>query len=150
MSVQRAAFVPVRVFVGPVEGWTGPIAHARTMIAPSLNVAAAATASAQAASQMQASASGPTEPAAPAPLALLGATSPLPATLATTAFVRKTKTLSLAVPSAKRRLHASAPAAKVASTEPASAKPETKAKAPLKAKAKVVAKHPVKTKTSSK
>ena len=31
MSMPRAAFVPVRVFIGPVAGWSGPIAQAQAI-----------------------------------------------------------------------------------------------------------------------
>ncbi|MDX7953603.1 D-alanyl-D-alanine carboxypeptidase, partial [Lichenihabitans sp. Uapishka_5] len=48
-SRPRVAFTPVRVFVGPVEGWTGPIAHARNMAVPAPANVANATAGSQAA-----------------------------------------------------------------------------------------------------
>ncbi|MBE7220580.1 MAG: D-alanyl-D-alanine carboxypeptidase, partial [Caulobacteraceae bacterium] len=102
MSRPRVAFTPVRVFVGPVEGWTGPIAHARNMTVPAPANVANATADSQAAALQAPRESGPTESPAPAPLALAGAAPPPPAAAATNALVRKTKSLSLAVASRHR------------------------------------------------
>ena len=111
MAMTRASFTPVRVFVGPVDGWTGPIAHAKSMNPATSDVAAAPTVSAsrdRTASisvLLQPTGRGPKEAPAPPPLALAGATAPVAAALATTALVGRTKTLSLAVPSSKRALH---------------------------------------------
>jgi D-alanyl-D-alanine carboxypeptidase len=98
-SLPRPAFTPVRVFVGPVEGYTGRIAHARDMNLPGATSVASATASSQAASLETNPESGPTESPAPAPLALAGAMPQPPAAAAANALVRKTRSLSLAVAS---------------------------------------------------
>ena len=108
MQVPRAAFVPVRVFVGPVDGWTGPIAHARDMRPDTTNVASAPAAENRyrdTASTAQ-TFSGPKESAAPAPLALLGATTPLPPTLTAPATGKKARALSLRVHTVRKsRIH---------------------------------------------
>ena len=109
MQLPRAAFVPVRVFIGPVEGWTGPIAHARDMRPDATDVAAAPSPRAQvmANAQPEPFIGGPKEAAAPAPLALLGATAPLPQTLAATGTGKKARPLSLRVHTARKpRIHA--------------------------------------------
>ena len=145
----RVAFTPVRVFVGPVEGWTGPIAHARNMAVPAATNVANATAASQAASLQASRESGPTESPAPAPLALAGAIAPPPAAAATNAFVRKTKSLSLAVASRHRAKPARA-AAKLPPTKTVSilkddekpAKPALKGAAKKETAKKPATKHP--------
>ena len=103
MSLPRAVFTPVRVFVGPVDGWTGPIAHARNMVPAPLDVASSSARFTGRNDAVSAAEKGPTEAPAPAPLALLGATPAMPATLVTGAFARKGRTLSLAVRSPRLR-----------------------------------------------
>ena len=104
MSMPRTTFAPVHVFIGPVDGWTGPIARAKDMPAGSTDLASAPTPG----SRRQANApiaprGGPTEAPAPAPLALLGATSPVPAALVANSFGKKGKPLSLKVRTPPRR-----------------------------------------------
>ena len=101
LRMPQVAFTPVRVFVGPVDGWTGPIAHAKGMEPVSNEVAKGpppATASKVAITED----AGAKEAPSPAPMALLGATAPTPAALVTRQFARKSKPLSLAVRPAKR------------------------------------------------
>lgn len=101
LQLPRAAFVPVRVFVGPVEGWTGPVAHAKST---GTAVASAPPPLSTAANQpTEPPLSGPTESPAPAPMALLGATAPVPASLMNGFAGKKARRLSLAVGSSPRR-----------------------------------------------
>ncbi|MCW6508947.1 D-alanyl-D-alanine carboxypeptidase family protein [Lichenifustis flavocetrariae] len=161
MSLPRMAFTPVRVFVGPVDGWTGPIAKAKDMALPPVSVASATARSQAASLAPMPPLSGPTESPAPAPLALVGAVAPPPAAAAANAFVRKTKSLSLAVATPKHRPHPLKRAAKLPPTKtisilaktPGPAKAAAPAAKPHKAAAKphkAVAKHPVGGKTAAK
>ena len=102
LRMPQVAFTPVRVFIGPVEGWTGPVARAKDMQLPSAAVATLPSGGQAATTE----ASDAKEAASPAPLALVGATAPTPAAVATGSFARKAKPLSLRVRSAKRALKA--------------------------------------------
>ncbi len=110
LSPVRAAFTPVRVFIGPVPGWTGRVAQAIGGSAKELIPAPTPTPIPSAVSEVygragqQASATdsasaGPVE----SPLALVGATPVAPAALATGRLVKSTKTLSLATGPSRRR-----------------------------------------------
>ncbi len=116
LSPTRAAFVPVRVFIGPEAGWTGRIAQARDTGAKELNPAPVKqSAYAERATPSATDGNGAIEGAAPgpgaAPMALLGATPLAPAAAAVKHLVRATPGLGLGV-GARRRLarrHAIAP-----------------------------------------
>lgn len=151
LQTPRAAFVPVRVFVGPVEGWTGSIAHATDA---GRDVASASPAPSKAANlPTEPPLSGPSESPSPAPMALLGATAPVPASLMNGFAGKKARRLSLAVksmPRHKTSIHKIDP--KLASgTTPSiiagsgAAAPEAK-----RAKSKVVADQVKKTKQKAK
>jgi D-alanyl-D-alanine carboxypeptidase len=131
LSPTRAAFVPVRVFIGPVAGWTGRIAQAVGSGAHEWPPAPVRAAAAHAA---PAEGSAPVEAAAPvageAPMALLGAAPAAPAAAATRRLVRAAPGLGLAVESHRARRHIRPAAvahkavpAKQVKAKPAPAKP---------------------------
>ena len=97
MSATRAAFDPVHVFIGPVPGWTGRVAQAIGGGAKEFNAAPVKQTAVAERAAAPAEGGSPIEGAAPAPLALLGATPVAPAALATRRFVRGAPSLSLAV-----------------------------------------------------
>lgn len=100
LQTPQIAFTPVRVFIGPVDGWTGPIAGAKSMDSARNELGRGhVTAASRTVSNEEA---GAREAPAPAPMALLGATAPIPAAIATSKFGRKGKPLSLAVRPIKR------------------------------------------------
>ena len=114
MLPERVAFEPVRVFVGPVAGWTGRVAQARDLGAREAAAPLRPTAYAE---RAVAVADSPVEGAAPgpnAPLALVGAAALPPAAAATRQLVRASPGLGLAVP--VRRKHDRHPVAPVRAT----------------------------------
>ncbi|UDL94776.1 serine hydrolase [Lichenihabitans sp. PAMC28606] len=105
LSPTRVAFEPVRVTIGPVAGWTGRIAQAvgsgaREMAAPVKTATTDAVGTSSGPSPVSGqtgTAGGAVEAAAPAPMALLGATPLAPAALAAKRFVHATPSLGLRV-----------------------------------------------------
>jgi D-alanyl-D-alanine carboxypeptidase len=161
LSPVRTAFEPVRVFIGPVAGWSGRIAQAVGSGSKEINVAPVRTAGTEAVRkpveqarvadpQPAQGSGGPIEGAAPAPMALLGATAMAPAALATKHLVRSAPSLSLSVGSKKkaRASRAAAKAKAVATTEaanpPVASAAKPKGKAPAKQKAATPAAKPAK------
>jgi D-alanyl-D-alanine carboxypeptidase len=132
LSPVRTAFEPVRVFIGPVAGWSGRIAQAVGSGSKEINVAPVRTAATAAVrrpveqggtADQPVAAGGPIEAASPAPMALLGATTMAPAALATKRLVRAAPSLSLSV-GPKKKAHArAAKAVAVAKAEAAEPKP---------------------------
>jgi D-alanyl-D-alanine carboxypeptidase len=141
MSGPRAYFEPVHVYIGPAPGWSGRIAQAVGGGAKEFNVAPVKqTAAAERAAVAPPDGNGPIESAAPAPLALLGATPVAPAALATKRFVRGTPSLSLAVGSIPRGRHRVAKGAVVAKPKVVASAEVTPAAKPAKGKKPVAVK----------
>lgn len=140
----RIAFEPVRVFIGPVAGWSGRVAQAIGGGAKELDPAPVKFSGGQErALNRPVAASGPIEDAAPAPMALLGATPLAPAALATKRLAGAAPGLSLAVGSKPLRGHrvaVRAPTRVARAQQTAPAAPATRPKGRRTAQAVSVAK----------
>lgn len=102
LSATRTAFEPVRVFVGPVAGWTGRVAQARDLGAREAAAPVRRTGYDTRAVASSSDANAAIEGAAPgpvsAPLALVGAAPMAPAAAAAGHLVRSRPSLGLVVP----------------------------------------------------
>lgn len=102
LSATRTAFEPVRVFVGPVPGWTGRVAQARDLGAREAAAPVKASGADMRAMTSSTDTNAAVEGAAPgpasAPLALVGAAPVAPAAAAARHLVRSAPSLGLVVP----------------------------------------------------
>lgn len=106
LSATRAAFEPVRVFVGPVPGWTGRVAQARDLgareAAAPVRLAGYDRRAVASSTDTNAAIEGASPGPLAAPLALVGAAPVAPAAAAAGHLVRTRPSLGLVVPQKAR------------------------------------------------